>query len=54
MGIGEDWHDRNGDGKNRDDAQQQELSKIDSDRCWAGDDLSQMDNVRGDADSKSC
>ena len=37
-----------------DDAQQRMLSKTDSGRCWAGDVLSQMDNVRGDADSESC
>ena len=37
-----------------DDAQQQKLSKTDSGRCWAGDVLSQMDNVRGDANSESC
>ena len=47
------WHARNGDGNHGDDAQQQMLSKTDSGRCWAGDVLSQMDNIRGDADSES-
>eukprot|EP00959_Pyramimonas_sp_CCMP1952_P038326 801730-Pyramimonas_sp.AAC.1 len=46
--------EKKGRGKNRHDARQQLLSKIESGRCWTGCSLFHLDFGRGDADSEPC